>query len=154
MTLQALPAPGGGMNKRDWASPTVQGEFQAWTTRLNRWGVSITQQELEQNLWDVAIQFMRIRRQAFAPYFGYSQNAGTWQSWRMFVAPHRYPSRLHIDILQMANGDRSMLRGQPPTIGVHINSTTTEYGRPCFVMVGTENIRRLVWIHSAGWARG
>ena len=98
ITLQALPAPGGGMNKRDWKSDTVQGEFRAWTQRLNAMGVEIEQQALEDHLWELATGVMKVRREALRPMYPYYRNAGTWQSWRMFVAPHRYPSRLHIEI--------------------------------------------------------
>ena len=98
ITLQALPAPGGGMNKRDWKSETVQGEFRAWTQRLNAMGVDIQQEKLEEHLWDLATGVMKVRREALRPMYPYYKNSGTWQSWRMFVAPHRYPSRLHMEI--------------------------------------------------------
>ena len=45
----AMPAPG-GMNKRDWESDTVQGEFRVWTQQLNAMGVEIEQQALEDHL--------------------------------------------------------------------------------------------------------
>ena len=47
ITLMALPAPGGAMNRAAWADPTVQGEFAAWTSRINALGVAISQEELE-----------------------------------------------------------------------------------------------------------
>ena len=98
ITLQALPAPGGGMNKRDWKSQTVQGEFKAWTDRLNGFGLDIEQEELEAQLWELAVAVMAFRKDSLSPLNLYYRNAGTWQSWRMFVAPHRYPSRLHIEL--------------------------------------------------------
>jgi len=100
ITLQAFPAPGGGMSRRDWKSPTVQGEFSAWTERLNALGWEIEQRALEDGLWTVAKGVMRTRKEALFPFYPYYRNTGTWQSWRMFVAPHRYPSRLHIDVKQ------------------------------------------------------
>ena len=33
ITLIALPAPGGGMNRRAWKEPTVRDELQAWQGR-------------------------------------------------------------------------------------------------------------------------
>ena len=80
--------------------PTVQGEFKAWTERINRLGFDLEQRDLEESLWTVAKGVMRTRKDALYPFHRYYRNAGTWQSWRMFVAPHRYPSRLHIDIKQ------------------------------------------------------
>lgn len=100
ITLQALPSPGGGMSRRDWKSPTVQGEFKAWTQRLNSVGWTIEQRTLEDGLWDLAKGVMRTRKEALYPFYPYYRNSGAWQSWRMFVAPHRYPSRLHIDVKQ------------------------------------------------------
>ena len=75
ITLQALPAPGGGMNRRDWASPTVQGEFKAWTERINRLGFDLEQRDLEESLWTVAKGVMRTRKEALYPFHRYYRNA-------------------------------------------------------------------------------
>lgn len=98
ISLQAFPAPGGGMRKAAWKNPTVQGEFAAWTTRLNGLGVEVTQPELEEWLWTFAVEFMSVRGQVLAPFQPYYRYAGTGQSWRMFSAPHRHPSKLQISV--------------------------------------------------------
>jgi len=98
VTAQALPAPGGGMNRKDWKAQTVQAEMRAWTERINGWGFQWTQEEVEDALWDLATGFMEVRESVLKPAIPYYRNAGTWQSWRMFVAPHRYPSRLSISV--------------------------------------------------------
>ena len=98
ITLQALPAPGSRMSRSTWADPTVQGEFEAWTGRLNGLGVEITQEELEDRLWVFATGFMELREQVLAPFLPYYRYAGTSQSWRMFVAPHRYPALMYIEL--------------------------------------------------------
>lgn len=98
ITLMAAPAPSGGMARSAWKNGTVQAEFAAWTARLNAWGVDITQDTLEDELWDIATVVMARRQAVLEPFMPYYRYLGTWQSWRMFVAPHRFPSRLSIDV--------------------------------------------------------
>jgi hypothetical protein len=98
ITLMALPAPEGGMNRNAWKDPTVQGELAAWTERFNEWGITVTQPELEDGLWRLAVDYMAVRNEIVSPFRLYYECCGTSQSWRMFVAPHRYPTRLHIDL--------------------------------------------------------
>jgi hypothetical protein len=98
ITLLALPSVGEGMARWAWQDPTVQDEFAQWTARLNRWGVAITQQEFEDHLWAVASSYESARGRALAPFNSYYGLCGTFQSWRMFAGPHRYPSRLLIDL--------------------------------------------------------
>ncbi len=98
ITLLALPAVGEGLNRWAWQDPTVQDEFADWTARLNRWGVAVTRQEFEDHLFDAASAYESARGRALAPFGPYYEWCGTFQSWRMFAGPHRYPSRLHIDV--------------------------------------------------------
>jgi len=94
----AFPAPEGGMNRSAWKDPTVQGEFQAWTGRLNGVGLDVTSEQLEAFAWTFAEGWAQGREVVLAPFMPYYRLCGTWQSWRMFVAPHRFPSRLQIDV--------------------------------------------------------
>ncbi|MEN0068312.1 MAG: hypothetical protein AAGA48_39700 [Myxococcota bacterium] len=98
ITFQALPSVGGGLSRSAWRTPTVQGEFQAWSTRLQSLGFSITLTELEDQLWDFAVGYEQGRRAILRPFLPYLRYCGTWQTWRMFVAPHRFPGRLEIEI--------------------------------------------------------
>jgi len=98
VTAMALPSAGSGLNRAAWANPTVQNELAAWTARLQRLGLSITQEELEERIWDLAVGYEGVRQAVLAPFRPYYEYCGTWQSWRMFVAPHRYPGRLEIDV--------------------------------------------------------
>jgi hypothetical protein len=98
ITLMAMPAPGSGMNRENWQDPTVQGEFHIWTERLNRSGIHVTQPELEDLAWRWAERYSDAREDVLLPFEPYYEYCGTCQSWRMFVAPHRYPTRLHIDV--------------------------------------------------------
>lgn len=96
----AFPAPAGGMNKAAWADPTVQGEFRAWAGRLTALGRPTTSEELEAYLWDFAVAYMKQRKAILKPMMPYYRYCGTYQSWRMFIAPHRNPARLHIEVRQ------------------------------------------------------
>lgn len=96
--LKAIPAPEGGMNKRDWQNPTVQAELKTWTNTFNSIGIEITTPELEQHLWTLAKEYMSVRRSILKPFKKYYQHVGADQNWRLFVAPHMYPSKLNIDI--------------------------------------------------------
>ncbi len=98
VTAMALPAPGGAMKRSAWADPTVQAELGAWAGRLQGLGLDLTREDLEARLWDLAVGVTRVRRAGLAPFRPYYRLCGTAQSWRMFVAPHRFPARLQVDI--------------------------------------------------------
>lgn len=98
VTVLALPSAGSGLNRAAWKNPTVEGELAAWTQRLNGLGVPITQAELTELAWDVASGWSSVQGAATAPFQPYYRHAGTHQSWRMFVAPHRHPALLHVDL--------------------------------------------------------
>lgn len=98
VTFMAMPSVGGGMNRQAWKQPTVQGEFRAWSERLGRWGLDLPPDELEARAWDFAVGYERGRARVLRPFRGYFEVLGTWQSWKMFVAPHRYPARLEIHV--------------------------------------------------------
>ena len=104
VVLKAIPAPEGAMNKRDWANPTVQGELKMWTQTLNGAGLSVTQAELEDQLFALAKGYMTVRNGVMTPFRPYHRYFGADQNWRLFVAPHMYPSRLSIEVLQPVAG--------------------------------------------------
>jgi hypothetical protein len=103
VTLMALPAPAGAMDREDWESPLAQEEFAAWADRLSSWGLSFTPGELEDDLWKAAQGYMAVREWLLAPFQPYYQLCGTRQGWRMFVGPNLTPTRLHIDVRQDGN---------------------------------------------------
>lgn len=94
----AFPAPAGGMNKAAWADPTVQGEFKAWAARLTALGRPTTTEALEEQLWAFAVAYMQQRKAILKPMGPYYRYCGTYQSWRMFIGPHRNPARLYIEV--------------------------------------------------------
>ena len=93
ITLFALPAPVGGMNRGDWKDPTVQTELSAWAGRLH-----LSEERLEDGLWQAAVEEMAIRDRVTTPLQPYIFATGTDQPWRMFVAPHHFPTRLSIEV--------------------------------------------------------
>ncbi len=102
ITLAALPSPGEGMVREAWSDPTVQREFAVWVQRLNTLGISWSEQEFEDHLWDTASAYLALQGKLQLPfknrYYNYYDWCGTMQSWRMFAGPHRYPSRLVIEV--------------------------------------------------------
>jgi hypothetical protein len=98
VVLAAVPAPEGGMQKSAWKDPTVQGEFDAWYTRARQLGYRGDRTEFEEGLWAFAVRYARTRGDILTPFKPYYKYFGTGQGWRMFVAPHRFPARLTIDV--------------------------------------------------------
>ena len=98
VTFTAMPSVGGGMNRQAWKQPTVQGEFRAWSERLGSWGLAIPPEELEERAWTFALVYEKGRGKVIRPFRWYFEVFGVWQSWKMFVAPHRYPARLEIHV--------------------------------------------------------
>lgn len=111
----AVPSVGSGLNRSAWRTATVQDEFRTWTTRLNGWGVKVTPQRLEDVLWDFAVAYEGGRRKVLTPMLPYLRYTGTAQSWRMFVAPHRYPGRLLVEVDQ-GEGWEPIYRARSPDL--------------------------------------
>ncbi len=102
--ISSAPSTDGVMKRSYWKNPTVQDEFAAWSQRLQDWGIDIDAAELEARAWRLAESWGRVHAIAKSPFRRYQSYTGTHQSWRMFVAPHRYPTRLHVD-MRTAEGD-------------------------------------------------
>jgi hypothetical protein len=92
VTLSAIPSPEGGMDRKAWAEPAVQAELGVWADRLGMERAAFTER-----LWGVASQYQDALDVLLAPVRVYERATGTSQNWKMFVAPHRYPSRLRIE---------------------------------------------------------
>ncbi|MCH7720323.1 MAG: hypothetical protein IH988_04960, partial [Planctomycetes bacterium] len=85
--ISSAPSADGVMKRAYWKDPTVQDEFAAWSQRLQGWGVDIDAAELEARAWRTANSWSRIHAIAKSPFRLYQRYTGTYQSWRMFVAP-------------------------------------------------------------------
>ncbi|RMG99517.1 MAG: hypothetical protein D6705_03040 [Deltaproteobacteria bacterium] len=94
----ALPSPGAGMRRAAWKDPTVQHEFRTWARTLSSFGIDVEPPELEAFAWRAALAWVDLRRNLTTLARPYAEVVGARQPWRMFVAPHRYPSVLHLEV--------------------------------------------------------
>ena len=96
--LMAAPSPEGSLRRSAWQEKTAQAEFHAWAEGVRSAGIDVTDAEFEEFLWTVGSKYVDIKRSVLTPYSAYSNYSGARQGWRMFVAPHRNPSTLNIDV--------------------------------------------------------
>ncbi len=97
--IAAIPAPDGAMHRSSWRDPTVRAELEAWGERLE-----VEPAVLEDRLYRFARRYMDLRRRALAPIRPYLRATGCHQPWRMFVAPHRFPSRFQVQARRERDG--------------------------------------------------
>jgi hypothetical protein len=98
ITFMALPQPGSGLSRSALQDPTVRAELAAWSGRLGALGWRTTPERLGERAFEVGRRWRGVRATAMAPFDPYFRYLGTWQAWHMFVAPHRFPSELHIAV--------------------------------------------------------
>lgn len=96
--LMATPSASAGLKRSLWKDPTVQQELAAWHERFAAMGASWTRAEMEDRLWEFAVGWEETRSLLVKPWKPYGTYLGASQSWRMFVAPHRFPTRMSIDL--------------------------------------------------------
>jgi hypothetical protein len=99
VVLSALPSTDGGMRRADWAQPAVQEELGLWADRLGMPHAVFTERA-----WAFAVRLQRLQRAVLAPVDAYERVTGTAQSWTMFVAPDRVPSRFLLEVAPSAEG--------------------------------------------------
>lgn len=133
-----FPAPAGVMDRQQWREPSVQNEMRLWTDRVNTVGFTFTQEEFEDLLWDLSKSFLAVRNTVIKPFKPYAEYLGLRQDWRMFSAPHRWPVRLHIDV---------MIDGRWQEVYVS-RSEDADWRRDTF---DHHRIRRIVFLHA--WAK-
>lgn len=92
----SFPSPPSGMKRSAWDNPTVQNEFKLWADRLSAVGWKMTTAELDAKLWELSKHYVGAREKVIAPFVPYVERSGARQSWRMFVAPQRFPVRLEV----------------------------------------------------------
>lgn len=91
--LDASPDPSVGMNRSAWKDPTVRREFDSWAKMLG-----VEEPVFEDFLWNTAVKTVAVRKVVMTPFTPYLRFTGTQQAWQMFVAPHRYPTRLQLQV--------------------------------------------------------
>ncbi|HSN99635.1 MAG TPA: hypothetical protein VLS89_15175 [Candidatus Nanopelagicales bacterium] len=113
VVVLAFPTPGAVMQRSSWNNPTAQNEFRLWSERLRGVGVDLRQEQLEDWLWHFAHRYLEVRRTTDAPFRPYAEYAGVRQSWRLFVAPQRYPVRVEI-LVKEGNAFRLVYQSSSP----------------------------------------
>lgn len=98
VVVLAVPSLRAAMDRRSWRNPTVQGELEAFAERLDSVGIHLTPKTLEQKVWRYAVAYNRVYEALEAPFFPYRHWVGVRQPWVMFVAPHRHPARVEIEV--------------------------------------------------------
>ena len=98
VVLAALPAPVGSLQRSAWSEPTVARELDAWHARARAVGLGYDRDAFEDRLYELARGWVHGRQAVLEPFRPYYRYLGVEQSWRMFVAPHKHPSRLQIHI--------------------------------------------------------
>jgi len=98
VVIGAFPAPVGGLDKAAWSEPTVQAELDTWHGLLQGGGLQSDRAEFEADLYRLAGMWVRSRKHVVKPFQPYYRYLGVEQSWRMFVAPHKHPSRLQVQV--------------------------------------------------------
>jgi hypothetical protein len=98
VVLQGIPDPGVGLKRSAWSDKTVEQEFRVWASFFSRFGAEVTVEELQDRIWSIAKGFTDFRSALVRPFRPYRDYIGVRQPWRMFVAPHRFPTALVIDV--------------------------------------------------------
>ncbi|MEZ4294508.1 MAG: hypothetical protein R3B70_06000 [Polyangiaceae bacterium] len=98
VVVLSFPAPPSGMKRSSWDHPTVQNEFRLWADRLSSVGWKMTPKEFDAMLWSLSGKVVSAREKVIAPFDPYTVYSGARQSWRMFVAPQRYPVRIEVSV--------------------------------------------------------
>lgn len=97
--LLAIPDAAGPAAKRSaWKNPTVQNELASYAESLSSLGIEMSKDELEDHVWNLAQTWTAWMVAVREPFWLYTEYAGVRQRWRMFVAPHRHPATLHIEL--------------------------------------------------------
>lgn len=99
VAVLAIPdASGVATSPTAWKNPTVQAELEAWAKRITALGHPIDAPTLQAEVLDAAEAWNDAVATLRAPVSFYAEGVGMSQRWRMFVAPHRHPAKLHVDI--------------------------------------------------------
>jgi hypothetical protein len=105
----SLPSPGAGLERSNWSDPTVQGEFAAWGALLQ-----VEPGALQGLAYRWARRVQRLRNAANLPFDAYLDLTNSRQSWKMFVAAHRHPTRAEIAVRPRGGTWTTVFRERDP----------------------------------------
>lgn len=83
-------------DKRRWKERRTQTQLALWAERLRGWGMEMSNEEFEAELWDLAQTYLRVRGVVTAPFEPYANFAP--QGWGMFKAPPKEPTAFRIAV--------------------------------------------------------
>jgi hypothetical protein len=92
IVVSAIPSPEGGLSRSNWNDPTVKAEMKAWSSVFG-----MEPEPFTDRLYQVAVGYQQALDVVLWPAVRWERLTGTGQSWKMFVAAHRYPSRFRIE---------------------------------------------------------
>jgi hypothetical protein len=95
VVLSSLPSPSGGLNRKNWQDPTVQAELRAWADRFG-----MEPAAFEDRIYEVGVRWQGALDAVQAPVSVYEDWTKQGQSWKMFVAPHRFPARMQLQVME------------------------------------------------------
>jgi hypothetical protein len=112
VVIGSIPAPEDALDPAAWEDPTVQDEFTAWSNRLRSIGLEVESERLQDLAQRLIDRWMHGVEVLTAPFRPYHRLTGSIQAWSMFVAPHRYPSRLQVDVRGTGEDWRTVYRAR------------------------------------------
>ena len=141
----AIPSLRAGLDRGSWADPTVQDEFRAGL-RDSKW----SRRRSRSRRGRFAQRWSRLHEAMTAPFEPYRTYLGVRQPWVMFVAPHRYPARLEIEILEAGELAHDLSRAiRRARVEAARSSITIGCARLSSASVGIAT-RRLSRVHRVG----
>ena len=150
--LQGIPNPGIGLKRSAWRDKTVQQEFQVWAGFFSRFGGEVSAEELQDRVWGIAKGFSDVRSALVRPFRPYRDYIGVRQPWRMFVAPHRFPTALVIEVHEEDEW-RIVYADRSPEYTWRVNTFGHDRMRAAIFRYGWPSYAR-IYRDFSGWVAG
>ncbi len=109
VAVSSIPSAGSGLRRSNWADPTVQEEFATWAGMLG-----VDGDRLQDQVYAAAVAWQGVRDALATPFQGYLRLTNSRQSWKMFVAAHRYPTRVEIAVFDPGSDWVTVFRERDP----------------------------------------
>lgn len=93
VAVSSIPTAGSGLRRSNWADPTVQQEFTTWSALLG-----VDSEALQDRVYAAAVAWQGVRDVLAWPFEDYLRLSNSRQSWKMFVAAHRFPARAEVAV--------------------------------------------------------
>ena len=111
--VQASPMPK-RVRRAQLDSPIGREELGRWVEILGGVGVSTTQDELADRIFDIGTFFADIRNAILGPIGPWFRLSGTGQAWGLFTYPDTYPHQLRVEIREKGGEWHTLYAGLDP----------------------------------------